>query len=98
ECPAPVAVHPLAERAEFTDGEKAAHQRPERRGPGAQHPVAQRAEGGGGEQHARPGHAEDHPAECHGETLTERVNGTVRRLLEYEERVEELMQWMRRIG
>ena len=52
---APVAVHPLVQRAEFHHRQHPAGQRPTRRGPAAQHPVAQRAEGRGGQHHSRPG-------------------------------------------
>ena len=95
---APIAVHPLAEGPEFHHRQRPAGQRPARRGPAAQHPVAQGAKGRGGEHHSRPGSSKDHPPERHGEPLPQRIDGTVGRLLQDEEGLEELVQGMHRIG
>src|SRR5258707_968972 len=54
ERPAPVAIHPIAERAKLGDRQQSAQQRPFCRYPTTQHPVAEGAEQRSSEEHAGP--------------------------------------------
>src|SRR5580704_7007655 len=82
DCPSPIAVHPVAERAEFDGGEEAAEKGPRGGGPGAEHPVNQRREQADRQCDSGPRNSENHLADGDSDALAEGVDGTISRLLE----------------
>ncbi len=96
---APIAVHPLIQRAKLDHCQQAAQQRPRRCGPG-------RATSSSRARKRPPWRAARPPRRMpksmrpsrHRKTLPERIDGAIGRLLQHEECFEELVQRMRWIG
>ena len=94
---APVAVHPLAQGAEFGDCQQTARERPGWCGPGPEHPIAERAHRRHRQHHSRPGKARRNLSQRQDEALAGRKDGTVSGLLEDVDAFEELVKRMGRI-